>query len=75
MNDGEILDIVKEKKRIIWMPMVGYINEERIKEMKTTNEVGLVMVSHTTSTWILGIIDTQPCTKLTAVKIRIYDDC
>lgn len=35
---------MKEKKRIIWMPMVGYINEERIKEMKTTNEVSLVMI-------------------------------
>lgn len=34
----------KEKKRMIWMPMVGYINEKRIKEMKTTNEVGLVMI-------------------------------
>ena len=43
----EILDIVCEREEMNYMDADGWINEERQKEIKTTNEVGLVMVSHT----------------------------
>lgn len=45
----EILDIVceREEKNYIYIDADGWIHEERKKEIKTTNEVGLVMVSNT----------------------------
>lgn len=36
---------MKEKKRIIYIDADGWIHEERKKEIKTTNEVGLVMIA------------------------------